>query len=254
MRRFELMSAAATIALVTALPSAAFGADAAAGDRTTGARATGDAADIDALRLECRPRVADTGPVVHCDWSAPASPPAAAVLLYRSGPAIEDARSVVYRSGIMSDTDFVDDGVRMGQRYAYVVVAIDENGRIVARSRAEWVQVASDEVEALRLRCALGSEEEAIGCAWSRPQSRDAFVVALWRSVDGGPRELVHRFRPSGPHDYRDPVPPGASSVTYAVVATSEAGPVVAQSRPRTVRVPSIDVAPRRDHEELAAL
>lgn len=236
MRRFTLMSAAAAVALIATIPTGAAASD--------DARPITDATDVEVLRLECQPRVADTGPVVRCDWSAPTTPAAAGIKLFRLDPAVDDHRRVVYRSENVHETGFTDTHVRRGHRYAYAVVALSEDGRVVARSRAEWVRVPTDrDVEVLRLHCALGDAGEAVGCEWSRPQSRDAYVVSLWRSVDGGPRELVERFRPSGPNAYRDPVPADATYITYAVIATSESDVIVARSRPETVRVRVTDVA-----------
>ena len=74
--------------------------------------------------------------------------------------------------------------------------------------------------------------------------SAHAAVVSLWRSVDGGARELVEQFRPEGPAAYRDAVPAGARSVTYAVVATTDSDRVVARSRSVTVRIPQNHVRP----------
>lgn len=239
MRRFTLRSAAATVALLVAVPATATAT--AAGD-TTPVR---DTTDVEALRLECVARVADSGAVVRCDWSAPTTSGAVGVKLYRSDPAVADGRRVVYRSGDVGATGFTDSHVRPGHRYAYAVVAVDQAGRIVARSRAEWVRVPSDsDVEVLRLRCASGPAGEAVGCEWGRPQSRDAYVVSLWRSVDGGQRELVERFRPSGPTTYRDPVPADATRITYAMIATSESGRIVGRSRPETVTIRHIDGVP----------
>ncbi len=235
MRRFTLRSAAATVALLVAVPATA----AAVADDTAPIR---DTTDVEALRLECVARVADSGAVVRCDWSAPTTPAAVGVKLYRSDPADADGRRVVYRSGDVGATGFTDTHVRLGHRYVYAVVAVDVAGRVVARSRAEWVRVPSDsDVEVLRLRCALGPAGEAVGCEWSRPQSRDAYVVSLWRSVDGGARELVERFRPSGPTTYRDPVPADATRIIYAVIATSESGRIVGRSRPESVTIRHID-------------
>jgi len=228
------MSAAAAVALLATIPSSV----------VTASYAAAPASDTtDVLRLECRARTADSGAVVRCDWSAPTTR-AETVKLFRLDPAVDDHRRVVYSSEHVGETGFTDTHVRSGHRYAYAVVALNEQGRVVARSRAEWVRVPSDAIEVLRLHCALGSAQEAIGCEWSQPQSRDAYVVSLWRSVDGGPRQLVARFRPSGPNAYRDAVPAHASRVTYSVIATTETDEVVARSRRSTVRIPVIDAAP----------
>lgn len=243
MRRFTRLAAATAVAITTAFTTVLAGAVlppvAAAAERSGPTRDT--ASPIEPLRLECLARVTDSNAAVRCDWSAPTSPSAAHVELFRFDPAVDEHRELVYRSGDLGVTSFTDVDVRRGHRYAYVVVVTNADGRVVGRSRAEWVGVpGSADVEALRLHCTLGSNHEAIGCEWSRPETADAAVVSLWRSVNGGPRELVDRFRPSGPNAYRDPVPADATHVTYTVIATSESDRVVARSRPATVRIPQI--------------
>jgi hypothetical protein len=237
MRRFTLASAAAAIALTIAIPMSVD-----AGTNTDSDRRVAPATDrVEVLRLECGVRVADSGAVVGCTWSAPTSPRAVGVRLFRLDPATDPHRQVIFRTDDLGVTRYADAEVRPGHRYAYAVQAVDENGRVVGESRAEWVEVPKPpEVEVLRLACGLGSAHETIGCEWSRPTSSDVYVLTLWRSVDGGEREVVERFRPSGPNAYRDRVPVGASKVVYAVIATNEGDRIVARSRPATVRIPDV--------------
>jgi hypothetical protein len=243
MRRFTRLSAVAAVAVTTALAGAVLPPVAAAQAGPT----RDDVPRIEPLRLECRARVTDSSAAVRCDWSAPTSASAAHVELFRFDPAVDEHREVVYRSNDLGVTSFTDVDVRRGHRYAYAVVAGNADGRTVGRSRVEWVAVPdSADVEVLRLHCTIGSNHEAIGCEWSPPETADAAVVSLWRSVNGGERELVDRFRPSGPTAYRDPVPVDATHVTYTVIATSESDRVVARSRPSTVRIPQTADRPDR--------
>lgn len=235
MRRIIQATAVAAIALTSLTPTAVSADDVPVTDRVT---------DIEVIRLDCRVRATDAEQVVRCEWSRPQARAAAGVKLFRLDPAVDDHRRLIYRSGDLHQTTFTDTHVRQGHTYAYGIVVVDANGRVVGRSPAEWVRVpVIDRVEALRLDCELGPEQEAVGCEWSRPQTRDAYVVSLWRSVNGGERELVERFRPAGPNAYRDRVPAGATHITYAVIATSESDRIVARSRLVTVRIPS-DVRP----------
>lgn len=244
MRRIIQATAVAAIALTTALPAVAVAGSDPHTDRITD-RVTDRVTDVEVIRLDCRVRTTDAGQVVRCEWSEPQARAAAGIKLYRLDPAIDDHRRLIYRSGDLAQTTFTDSHVRQGHKYAYGVVVVDANGRVVGRSRAEWVRVpVINDVELLRLDCELGPQREAVGCEWSRPQTRDAYVVSLWRSVNGGERELVERFRPTGPNAYRDPVPAGATHITYAVIATSETDRIVARSRPDTVRIPTVDVEP----------
>jgi hypothetical protein len=238
MRRSTLAAAGALVALTAVIP-----VPVQAGDTDSDRR--GDRAEVsdhvEVLRLECGARSTDDGLVVGCAWSAPSEAGAAGLELLRLDPATDQHRRVIFRTGDLGVTSHTDGEVRPGHRYAYVVRAVDERGRVVARSRTQWVEVPQPDVGVLRLACALGPAQEAIGCEWSRPASRDAWVVTLWRSIDGGGREAVERFRPSRPNTYRERVPAGASEVTYAVIATSERDRIVARSRPETVRIPRLD-------------
>lgn len=236
MRRARRVFAIATTAACAAI-SAVIAAPAAAGA----------APPVEVLRLECAARVTDQAAVVRCEWSVPDSAEAAGLRLWRYDPAVDRVRQVVYRSDHLDDTAFVDTAVRRGHRYTYVIQALTEDGRVVARSRAETVGVPDRrEVEVLRLACAVGAAGDAVGCEWSPPGSPDAEIVELWRSVNGGVRELVERFRPTGPSAYRDPVPDGADRITYAVLARDFDGAIVARSRPERVRIPDV-VAPVAD-------
>lgn len=243
MRRTTLRAAIAvslTVALVPAATAAAEAAD-------DGAATERPAPHLEPIRLDCAVRTTDTAAAVRCEWSRPTSDAARAVRLFRLDPATDRYRQVVFRTEDLDETTFTDTQVRRGHRYAYAVVVSNEYGRTVGRSRADWVRVPGVEVsdvEVIRLECALGTANEAVGCEWSRPQSRDAAVVSLWRSVDRGPRELIATFRPDGPNVYREPVPEGARKLTYAVIVSSETDRVIGRSRPETVRVPTVDVRP----------
>ena len=240
MRRIIQATAVAAIALTSVMPAVA-----AAGSDQVSDSVNDRVTDIEAIRLNCRVRATDADQVVRCEWSEPQARAAAGVKLYRLDPAVDDHRRLIYRSGDLSQTTFTDAHVRQGHKYAYGIVVVDANGRVVGRSRAEWVRVpVIHDVEVLRLACELGPQREAVGCEWSTPQTRDTYVVSLWRSVNDGERELVERFRPAGPNTYRDRVPAGATHVTYVVIATSETDRIVARSRPDTVRIPTIDVGP----------
>jgi hypothetical protein len=208
--------------------------------------ATADASTdrLQVVRLECAVRAADAvdaEPVVHCRWSEPRVPPAAAVRLWRVvDPGSGSAREVVYRSDDLEVQEFTDVMVRRGHVYLYAVQLLDENGRIVGRSRVEVVRIpaAPPGVEVIELECELAIGGAHVHCRWTAPTAAGAEKVALWRSVDGQGRELVASFRPDGPTAYRDPVPPGASRLVYAVIVTNANGRIVGRSRPEKVAVP----------------
>jgi hypothetical protein len=208
--------------------------------------ATADAStdELQVVRLECAVRAADAvdaHPVVHCRWSEPRIPPAASVRLWRLvDPGAGTARELVYRSDDLSVQEFTDVMVRRGHVYLYAVQLLDENGRIVGRSRVDVVRIPAQPpgVEVIELECELATGGAHVHCRWSAPTAAGAEKVALWRSVDGQGRELVASFRPNGQTAYRDPVPAGASRLVYAVIVTNEDGRIVGRSRPEKVVVP----------------
>ncbi len=193
------------------------------------------------IRLACVVRTTEPTPVVHCEWSKPTSDAAVGIRLLRLDPDVDTRRVAIFRTDDIEVGSYTDVEVRVGHRYAYAVQAVNANGRVVGQSRASWVRIPGEgtgqAIEVLRLECELGPEHEVIVCEWRAPLSPAASVVTLWRSVDGRAREIVEQFRPTGPTTYRDPVPADATEVTYAVVATSTSGRLVAQSRPDTVRL-----------------
>ena len=136
--------------------------------------------------------------------------------------------------------EFTDAAVRPGHVYRYALQLLGEHGRIVGRSRVETVRVPGTPpgLEAIGLECELAVGGEQVGCRWSAPTSALAATVALWRSVDGQGRELVASFRAGGQTAYRDPVPPGASRLVYALTVTNAEGRIVGRSRPEHVAIP----------------
>ena len=208
----------------------------------TTAGATTD--EVQVVRLECVVRAADApeaAPVVHCRWSEPHVPPAAAVRLWRLvDPGAGNPREVVYRSDDLAVQEFTDTAVRPGHVYRYALQLLGEHGRIVGRSRVETVRLPGvpPGLEAIELECELAVGAEHVGCRWTSPTSALAATVALWRSVDGQGRELVASFPADGQTAYRDPVPPGASRLVYAVIVTDANGRIVGRSRPEKVTIP----------------
>ncbi len=108
--------------------------------------------DLDLMRLNCRAHRAeidvgadpaaevDAAVSVGCDWTAARSESAAGYELWRGVDGGE--RLLIARMGL-DQASVRDDDVSMGHRYRYVVVAVDADGRIVGRSRAEHVALAA---------------------------------------------------------------------------------------------------------------
>ena len=205
---------------------------------------------LEQLRLGCAVRQNEEQSGVTCRWSSPNSDRASAVRLVRVQVGSSHGREVVYRSSNLEITEYLDAPVRPGHRYVYVVQAISHSGRVVGSSRPVAVAVPPIEppaVEQMRLNCAQGelgsaTERVHVGCEWSLPQQGVARTVTLWRSVDGGGRQIVASFAHPFESAYRDVVPAGSRSVVYAVIATDGDGRIVARSRPETVVLRETDI------------
>ena len=89
-------------------------------------------------------------------------------------------------------------------------------------------------LEVLHLNCFVADGDDAIrahiGCEWRSATNDRAAGYQLWRILDRGERELVGRVG-LDVTSLRDIVPAGTKAVRYAVVAVSEKGNVVGQSR-----------------------
>lgn len=105
--------------------------------------------DVEPMRLTCEPHrtdeptrdaVTDAPPsfAVGCHWSEVHNDAAVGYVLYKSVDGGE--RSVLARVGL-DTTSVRDDEVRAGHRYTYVVTAVDGEGHVVGRSRAETVGI-----------------------------------------------------------------------------------------------------------------
>jgi hypothetical protein len=110
----------------------------------------------------------------------------------------------------------------------------------VGRSRVEVVRIPAMRpgIEVVQLRCELAAGGEHVHCRWRPPTASGAETVALWRSVDGQARERVAAFPAGGQTAYRDPVPPGASRLVYALIVTDADGRIVGRSRVEKLAIP----------------
>jgi hypothetical protein len=82
--------------------------------------------------------IASTGPVVVCEWAAPADLKVAGYQLWRAERP-DGTKQVVFRStdpGEMNTGSYVDRAVSGGHSYLYVVRALDANGRVIGQSDA----------------------------------------------------------------------------------------------------------------------
>jgi hypothetical protein len=195
------------------------------------------------LQLSCEARLSDDVAGARCAWSAPTSDAAAGVELVRVAIGSDQGRQVVFRTTDLSVTEHVDTPIRAGVRYAYAVIAVNNVGRIVGRSRTVVTGVPAAEppsVELLQLHCRAGSSEPTernrVGCEWTLPTS-PARALTLWHSVNDGARERVALFSTPFAASYGDVVSAGTTSVVYVVIATDGDGQVVASSRASCVDI-----------------
>ena len=113
------------------------------------------APEIARLKLACAPQrtattdtidgtakdsttIAPTGPVVVCEWAAPADLKVAGYQLWRAERP-DGTKQVVFKStdpGEMNTGRYVDRAVSSGHSYLYVVRALDANGRVIGQSDA----------------------------------------------------------------------------------------------------------------------
>jgi hypothetical protein len=80
--------------------------------------------------------IAPTGPVVVCQWAAPADLGVAGYQLWRAERP-DGTKQVVFKS--TDATGYVDRAVAAGHSYLYVVRAVDANGRVIGQSDAVTV-------------------------------------------------------------------------------------------------------------------
>jgi hypothetical protein len=80
--------------------------------------------------------IAPSGPVVVCEWAAPADLKVAGYQLWRAERP-DGTKQVVFRSA--DATRYVDRAVSSGHSYVYVVRALDADGRVIGQSDAVTV-------------------------------------------------------------------------------------------------------------------
>ena len=94
----------------------------------------------------------------------------------------------------------------------------------------------------IRFGCALvipvpRDARPAVVCRWAAPEGVEIRAYRLWRSVDGGPRELIARVAADQPLRNADRRIERGHVYTYRVVGVGADGSRVAISNPDSVRV-----------------
>lgn len=182
----------------------------------------------------------DVAPAVACRWTRV---PGDAVRAYQLWRAVDapggEPRRLIATVAADAKLTFIDRDVSRGHAYTYAVTALDRDGAKLALGGPVIVRIPPRH-DALRLSCALTTldDDRGVGCKWSEARHPAAAGYVLWRSVDGGPREKVHRIGLDGRHGFFDTdVKPG-QTIRYAVVVVDKAGRRIGHGGPDVVRIP----------------
>ncbi len=127
---------------------------------------------------------------------------------------------------------------------------MDAHGKTIGQGGpvTAGVRAPDTDIEVLKLECAAADEAFAARCHWRASTSGNAVGYQLWRIVNRGERELVHR----GGLDQTsvaDRLPRNTMLVRYAVLAVDADGEIVGQSRPFVLRFDSSPGGPTIDRE-----
>jgi hypothetical protein len=191
------------------------------------------------IRLACR--ATDEG--IGCDWSPVDHPRAAGYRLWRAVdvPDPEHHRAVVFRTGDLAHTRFLDTEVRPGHTFHYAVEVVGHGGGSLAWSNTVRVELPPERAQDLALRCEGVRRTEdhpaGIACGWDASVHPAFAGYRLVRS-DGDERIVVFRTGDRAVTRYLDiEVRPGATYL-YAVEAVTADGRVVGVGGPVRATAP----------------
>ena len=218
--------------------------------------ATFDFPEIDhPVALRCTGRFADRGPVVGCAWRAREGVEVAQWQLWRLQIRPErGGRELVAELG--SDVTAYDDhDVSSPAVYLYVVLGLDRDGGIVARSRPDVARLVERPHVAIHLACHLRRSvtdqpvvtavsdavepgfEPSIVCRWEAKDRAGIRGYVVHRSVDGGERSTIAEVGADTTSIVDHEVRFG-HRYSYVVTALNHEGQVVGRSRVVTIGVP----------------
>lgn len=253
MRRSRLVRLLGAMLLVSLLlPAAALAAPAPAPGGATTLETAPASATLPRFRLACALVVANpltdrADRRIVCRWRAPEGIDVRAYRLWRIvDPGTGNGRELLATVAAADRLRFADHDIARGHAYRYRVVALGPDGSRVARSNRVTVKVGRP-AQQLRFNCAvvIDGDRQGVACRWSETTRRAAARYVLFRSVDGGAREAIHRTREDGRRRFFDTdVSPG-QTIRYAVVAKTITGRVVAVGGPDTVVIPEWATASR---------
>ena len=213
-----------------------------------------------AVKLRCDGEVHETRPAVDCSWRSGRDVAVRAWQVWKLQvwPRVGE-RSLVAEVG-PDVTSVRDQDVDVPAGYVYVVLGLDNDGDIIARSRSVGVRLADHRLEILDLDCegVVSPEGSAVGCAWSAVQSERAVNYEIYRAADDQPRQKIDTVG-LGSTTYRDTRTEPGVRYQYSVVAVDADGELVAIARPVVAGLPdeprgrdrAVRPAPRPDAERV---
>lgn len=210
------------------------------------------------IKARCFGSVDDSGAgSVECNWTARDDVAIAGWQLWniRIRPG-HGERNLVAELGADATT-YLDTAVEVPGRYLYVVLGLDADGAIIARSAVAPAGLVAPPTHdnLMRLKCrATGPTDVApeIGCEWSPTKVETAVGYVLWRIVDGGDRGAVARTGLDVTRFVDTEVAAGHRYL-YVITAVDATGDVLGRSRAEHVDIPGpvprpvppVDIRPR---------
>lgn len=204
-------------------------------------------------KLRCLGSVADTGRgSVECVWAVRPDVAVAGWQLWNIQLRPEHGQRKLVAELGAETLAHVDFEVLVPATYLYVVLGLDADGAIIAKSAPVSVMLVSashDEVLRLHCRATIGDDRpdsaRVIGCGRSESSVESAIGYVLWRSVDGGDRSVVGRTG-LDTNTFIDTEVSVGHRYTYVVTAVDKSGEVVGRSRAVHVHLPNTGPHDRR--------
>ncbi|HEY4190530.1 MAG TPA: hypothetical protein VGM28_08930 [Candidatus Limnocylindrales bacterium] len=178
---------------------------------------------------------------VVCRWTAVTGVDVRAYRLYRFVDGPLHARQLVARVTPDKPLRGVDWHISDGHHYTYRVVAIGTDGKRVGESNFVGLRVGRP-AQALGLKCVflVDGAKEGVACHWNAATNRPGTMkYVLFRSVDGGAWQWLHRTGKHGHRYFLDTKVTAGQTIRYKVFAVAGDGRVVGIGRDSIV-VPTV--------------
>ena len=194
-----------------------------------------------AINLACAlviPAPSSVQPRIVCRWSAFDGP----VQVYRVSRRVDMGPAHLIAAVTPGqELRHADPNIRAGHTYSYRVTAVANDGSRLGASALVSVHVGRVP-EALGFNCFFLIDDAVQGaeCHWSASTRPGAVRYALYRSVDGGARELIYRTGLNGRRSFLDVNVKAGQTVRYAVVVLAADGRIVGIGGPDTVKIPEV--------------